>query len=157
VERFVASACRDCAIGAAHARGERPDVDVVALVRREEVEVPKVTMVEHEGVTKPLGQWAREAGMDTETLRCRVKAGWSFAKALSTPVMSPRESGALSSGPGKTRRTRASKAPVPTPAEAVRDVLASVPVVELLTRLGYSAEDAGLVPAGRLLLIRGAT
>lgn len=46
------SRCGECEVGAAHARGDRPDVDVAALVRREEVEVPKVTMVEHEGVTK---------------------------------------------------------------------------------------------------------
>lgn len=76
--------CGTCEVGAAHARGERPDVTIASVVARateakaaktEVVEMPRQKMITHEGVTKSLGQWARDAGLDTETLRRRLKAG----------------------------------------------------------------------------------
>jgi hypothetical protein len=95
------AACVTCEVGAAHARGERPDVSIASLTaRREDDEMPKATVIEHEGVTKTLGEWARDAGLDTQTLRDRLKNKWPMATALSRPVMSPQESGALSRGRG---------------------------------------------------------
>lgn len=40
----------------------------------------------HEGETLSLGQWAEKRGMNRETIRLRLKAGWSLGDALDTPV-----------------------------------------------------------------------
>lgn len=182
------SRCGECEVGAAHARGDRPDVDVAALVRREEVEVPKITMVEHEGVTKPLSEWATEAGLGRETLRKRLDGGMSMSEALAKPVTKGGRppSAQPSEAAAQKRAERARKAePKPDPApkrrpiadavklgksieraqanararaagDDVREMLTQLSPAELLTRLGYPVEDAGIVPAGRLLLVRGA-
>lgn len=194
--RFYAATCRDCETGAAHARGERPDVDVAALVRREEVEVPKPGKVYmHEGQTLTLEGWAKTPevaalGLSAQAIRSRVEAGWTVGDALTTPKGAPRPS---TSAPKKSTKPRdetprkkplvsprprkappevvvrvaeaiEERAAVPAPARRrigdaplvaeVRETLAALSPVELLTRLGYVVEDAGLVPAGRLLLVR---
>jgi hypothetical protein len=38
------------------------------------------------GITKPVAQWAEEAGLKYHTLTFRLKRGWTPEKALSTPV-----------------------------------------------------------------------
>ena len=39
--------------------------------------------IEHGGVTRTLGEWARIAGLRIETLRKRIKSGWKFDDAIS--------------------------------------------------------------------------
>ncbi len=44
-------------------------------------------IIEHDGERKTLAEWAESAGMKTATLWARLEThGWSFAKAISTPV-----------------------------------------------------------------------
>ena len=40
----------------------------------------------HNGETRTLAEWARVASLNEETLRSRLKRGWSVEKALTTPV-----------------------------------------------------------------------
>lgn len=169
--------CGGCEIGAAHARGERPDVTAAQLVRsREVVEMSaKGQTYTHEGKTLTLGGWAREPGvtLSEQALRSRVERGWTIADALATPKGAPRPSTSPAKRRAPSKGTpksvwKASPEQVTAAAERiehraerslvedVRATVASVPVAELLTRLGYVVEDAGLVPAGRLLLVRGA-
>lgn len=58
-------------------------------------------------------------------------------------------------GATHVRRAKARRAGEDAAAQ-VRETLAALSPADLLTRLGYVVEDAGLVPAGRLLLVRGA-
>lgn len=191
------SLCRTCETGAAHARGERPDVDVAALVRREEVEVAGQTYT-HGGETLTLAGWAAKPavaalGLSAQAIRSRVEVGWTVGDALTTPKGSPRPpTSAPTSAPRKSTKPRdegprkrpvqrgrkatpeavqrvaeaiEERAAVPTPtrrrigdapaAEQVRETLSALSPADLLTRLGHVVEDAGLVPAGRLLLVRG--
>ena len=48
--------------------------------------VSDIRMVEHDGVTLCLKDWARKIGMGYLTLWTRINAGWSIEKALTTPV-----------------------------------------------------------------------
>lgn len=164
---IFAAACRDCGIGAAHARGERPDVTIASLTARvtetkseEGVMARGVhTVIEHDGETKTLTEWAKAAGMGVETLRQRLKAGDSMKDALSRPVTRggrPRTATPSKAAVQKRAERAREREPKPT-ATTVRPPTndATVPDVALvLTRLGYVVEDAGLVPAGRLLLVR---
>lgn len=45
--------------------------------------------ITHEGVTKTFAQWAEDAGIGFYTLRDRMRRGWPFAIAISTPTLSP--------------------------------------------------------------------
>lgn len=168
------SLCRTCEVGAAHARGERPDVDAAALVRREEVEVGKTYTNGFQTLT--LEGWAKTPevaalGLSAQALRSRIEHGWTLADALSTPKGAPRPGTSATKKSTKPRDEEPRKksivsprkrAPMPVPeleeasAEQVRETLTALSPADLLTRLGYVVEDAGLVPAGRLLLLRGA-
>lgn len=45
--------------------------------------------ITHNGQTKTLDQWAREAGLSPGTLRSRLDLlGWDFARAIGTPAIS---------------------------------------------------------------------
>lgn len=184
------SACRDCAVGAAHARGERPDVTIASVVARvngtrsEEGVMPKVTMIEHDGVTRPLSEWADQAGLGRETLRKRLSAGMSMADALTkTPGRGGRPKVAEPSKATQARReqrarakdtldatveaTRGKRGPLPRLLDVARakgvavggparvvEMGSAVHAAEVLKRLGYEVEDAGIVPAGHLILVR---
>lgn len=164
---IFAAACRDCGIGAAHARGERPDVTIASLTARvtetkteEGVRARGVQrMIEHAGETKSLAEWAKSAGLERETLRKRLANGDSMHDALTRPVT--RNGRPPHANPSKAalqkRAERAREREPKFTATTVRPPTndATVPDVALvLTRLGYVVEDAGLVPAGRLLLVR---
>ncbi len=43
-------------------------------------------LVTYNGETHNIGQWGRIFGIDEERLRARIRNGWSFDKAISTPV-----------------------------------------------------------------------
>ena len=43
-------------------------------------------LIEYNGETKTVSQWAEEKGIRNDTLRLRLKRGWSIAKALETPA-----------------------------------------------------------------------
>lgn len=45
-------------------------------------------LLKHDGRTLTISQWAREIGIPHNTLRSRVRAGWSADKALTTIVLS---------------------------------------------------------------------
>lgn len=187
-ERVVfAKDCERCEVGAAHARGERPDVTIASTVARvtetknEEGVMPKVTMIEHGGETKPLGAWADQAGLGRETLRKRLAAGMSMKDALTkTPGRGGRPKVAEPTKATQARREQRAraKAPLDATVEATRGVRGPLPrlldvarakgvaeraivemgsadhAAEVLARLGYDVEDAGIVPAGRLILVR---
>lgn len=44
-------------------------------------------MLEFNGKTQSLGYWAVETGIKWDTLRCRLRYGWSAEKTLTTPVL----------------------------------------------------------------------
>ena len=43
-------------------------------------------MLTHDGVARSLTDWARSAGLPPNTLRMRLKIGWTLSQALTTPV-----------------------------------------------------------------------
>jgi hypothetical protein len=47
-------------------------------------------LIEFAGVTKTVTQWAREYGVNVNTLQWRIDHGWSIAAALTTPVKQKR-------------------------------------------------------------------
>lgn len=183
---IFAAACRDCEIGAAHARGERPDVMIASLTARREDDMARgqATMITHQGETKPLAAWAKEAGMATETLRKRLAKDLPMRAALTLPVKrtgrpqveTPSKAAAQKRAERARRpigdavrlgksieraqaRARAMVAPPSGPGILEGDGDGRGPealsgLAATLARLGYVVEDAGLVPAGRLLLVR---
>ena len=40
----------------------------------------------YKGVTKLLSEYAKECGLSSKTLRCRIDAGWSMERALTEPL-----------------------------------------------------------------------
>lgn len=155
---IFAAACRDCEIGAAHARGERPDVMIASLTARRENDMARgqATMITHQGETKPLAEWAKEAGLKPETLRKRLAKDLPMRAALTLPVK--RTGRPQVETPSKaTQQKRDQRARRPGILEGDGDGRGPEALSGLaatLTRLGYVVEDAGLVPAGRLLLVR---
>ena len=106
---------------------------------------PRPATSEPKKSTKPRGEEPRKAPVQRAPRKREpapeqraVKAGYEAGKAVA-----------------RVRATLASKQA--DAAEQVCDALTALPPAELLTHLGYVVEDAGVVPAGRLLLIRGAT
>lgn len=166
-DRLAFALCRGCGTGAAHARGERPDVDVMALVRREEVEMP-MPKKRYEG--KTLDEWvASEANvhkLTESTLKSRAASGMSTRDALAR-ALDPR---AARFKPKPAKKVAAVESPATEPAKApsskkpspkltastVRAPAGDIDVALVLTRLGYRVEDCGVVPAGRLLLVHEA-
>lgn len=45
-----------------------------------------VTKIKHKGMSMSVAQWARKTGIRDDTLRYRLKNGWSIKAALSTPT-----------------------------------------------------------------------
>ena len=45
-----------------------------------------VKMLSHNGETKHIADWASEYGLNPNTIRSRVRAGWTVEAALTTPV-----------------------------------------------------------------------
>jgi hypothetical protein len=175
---IFAAACRDCGIGAAHARGERPDVMIASLTARvtetktEEGVMSRAKFYEHEGeklTTKQLADRAVE-GVTQSLIGIRLAKGWTVEEAITIPngesrpnrkngrplVEAPsRETQARREQRAERAREREPKLTATTVRPPTND--ATLPDVALvLTRLGYVVEDAGLVPAGRLLLVRAA-
>jgi|19_taG_2_1085344.scaffolds.fasta_scaffold02247_11 hypothetical protein len=68
----------------------------------------KAKMIEHNGMSLSVREWAKWAGMPVSTLTSRISAGWSIEDALEKPtlprgngakkVVSSEDSGALMSG-----------------------------------------------------------
>lgn len=50
----------------------------------------KNKIIEFEGRSMTLSEWARDAGMETRTLWQRLNSGWLFEKAITTPVRGTR-------------------------------------------------------------------
>lgn len=48
-------------------------------------------LIEYEGKTQNLTTWARELGIDVVLLRDRIRHGWSFERAITTPVQTKRK------------------------------------------------------------------
>lgn len=44
-------------------------------------------LLTHRGLTLPLTAWAARVGLSPFTIRWRLRAGWSVAKALDTPLL----------------------------------------------------------------------
>ena len=192
---IFAAACRDCAIGAAHARGERPDVTIASIVARvtetknEEVVMAGAKRHEHDGENLTIREWKERFtvadGLTDAAIGMRLTAGWSVPDAFNTPKGKPRpgpaEKPTMEAKRGMRSRaketldatveaTRGKRGPLPLPAphvtpearalglrslgDEVRETMQALSPAELLTRVGYDAEDAGLVPAGRLILVR---
>lgn len=196
---IFAAACRDCAIGAAHARGERPDVTIASLTARptttnEEGAMARGvhTVIEHDGETKTLTEWAKAAGMGVETLRKRLAGGESMKDALSRPITRggrpPHAAPSKAAVQKRAERERkaelkAEEGPVSSDTATGSDldriakrlacprrdgetdaklrerihsrvVGSGEHAFEVLHSLGFDVEDAGPVPAGRLLLVR---
>lgn len=58
--------------------------------------------VTHNGCTKPLKQWAADLGINYCSLWRRLKAGWSFSRAINTPFFRTRGRKGKSETPGST-------------------------------------------------------
>lgn len=192
---IFAAACRDCAIGAAHARGERPDVTIASIVARvtetknEEGVMPRAKVYEHEGeklTTKQLASRAVE-GVGQELIGIRLSKGWTVEEAITIPngesrpnrkngrplidapspkTQARREQRARASEmlEATVEATRGKRGPLPRLLEVARakgvaeraivEMGSADHAAEVLARLGYDVEDAGIVPAGRLILVR---
>lgn len=157
--------CGVCEVGAAHARGERPDVSVASVFARIEskakTEVGHMPMPakmhKHNGHERSLKDWQESAenvhGLKLSTIRSRVVGmGMSIGAALAEPMVRKQ---------ARSTRGPAMKAPDTPPkrASAIGEVrTVAVGTCEhaalVLTRLGYVVEDAGVVPAGRVLVVR---
>lgn len=154
------TACAGCAVGAAHARGEQPDVTIASVVARAQEVVMaqgKTTMVERGGVTKPLKEWAKEAGIKPATVHKRIASGASVEEALTLPVAptDPRASSRRAAASTKAAESEPVTTIVAPPSVVPRrSPVASV--ADLLGRLGYSVTDLGEHPGGRLVLVGGA-
>lgn len=123
--------------------------------------MPAAKVYTHDGRTMTLRQWSEEPGpqklgLSLDTIRKRVELGKSIGEAISQPL-GPAKGG---SRPRKRltveQVTAIAERLEQRAAEQVRETLTALSPADLLTRLGYVVEDAGLVPAGRLLLLRGA-
>ena len=47
--------------------------------------LPHVTMITYNGITKPRYQWAEDYGLSPSVLRFRLARGWDMERALTTP------------------------------------------------------------------------
>lgn len=123
--------------------------------------MPAAKVYTHDGRTMTLRQWSEEPGpkglgLSLDTIRKRVELGKTIGEAISQPL------GPAKGGSRHRKRLTIEQATAVTErleqraAAQVRETLHALSPAELLTRLGYDCEDAGLVPAGRLLLLRGA-
>lgn len=111
---LFASACRECPVGAAHDRGERPptwaDGKPVELVqlgataptpappttppitrihlptspRTDEDRMPEPRMITHNGETLSMTDWAKRLGVSATAIRARIERGWTEVEAVST-------------------------------------------------------------------------
>lgn len=61
---------------------ERPQVPAPAL------EFTAATRISFGGKTLSVGQWSKATGIQRDTLRERLRAGWPIEQALTTPVVS---------------------------------------------------------------------
>jgi hypothetical protein len=48
--------------------------------------LPHVSILEFNGVTKPRNEWAEDFGINPKTLQKRLLSGWGVEKSLTTPV-----------------------------------------------------------------------
>ncbi len=46
----------------------------------------KTILITYNGKTKPISYWADEFGLSRNVLKCRIRAGWPIARALTEPV-----------------------------------------------------------------------
>lgn len=127
--------------------------------------------ITYSGRTLSVSQWAEELGISSAAIGQRIKRGWTDVEAISTPG-----GGAV---PARLERERAKATPAksapiksvvtkraPTPAKAAKPAATVSPPrdraevsgpVELLARLGYTVEDLGDHPRGRLFVIAKAS
>jgi hypothetical protein len=59
---------------------------VWATIRQQANNKRNVRLYSHNGRSQSLARWAREIGMQHQTLRHRVNAGWDIASAITTPI-----------------------------------------------------------------------
>lgn len=62
----------------------------------------KAELVEFRGKTQTLDKWAADTGIAVDTIRCRLKRGWTMEQALTRPSRTKRAARELS-GPENTR------------------------------------------------------
>lgn len=179
--------CGTCEVGAAHARGERPDVTIASVVARateakaaktEVVEMPKIVKHAHNGKTLTLKEWAQEPeakGLSLATLRDRVNSrrltiAQALEEAPATSAAKPVRTAKRAKVAASSKAAAVTKAKVATLDEHiakrrafiterradahVTEIGSAEHAASVLKRLGYVVEDAGLVPAGRLILVR---
>lgn len=66
--------------------GYSPDNCVWATQKQQLRNKRNNRLVTHQGTTRPLVEWAEEIGIRPDTLRCRLRLGWSVERALTEPV-----------------------------------------------------------------------
>lgn len=64
----------------------RDFTNIIAALRSRTSDRDDLIWIEYEGQRKYLEQWAKETGIGRETLRTRLKLGWSVKDTLTTPV-----------------------------------------------------------------------
>lgn len=132
--------------------------------------------IEHAGKSLTIDGWARELGVTPTAIRARIGRGWTELEAVSTPqgkvparveserakLAKPPQRAAEVEPPVPVARTKAgAKAPSkrtsaskPLVSSAdVAEIARALDPVELLARLGYTAELVGETPKGRLVLV----
>jgi hypothetical protein len=197
------SHCRECAIGAAHTRGEVPSswpggspIEIApalgtvppprpapvraltilppAAETRSDDDMAGTIEISHDGITDSLEGWGRRIGLTGAAIGQRMRrdpkggpAAWLAPKGGTPPKRGSGPSstkGSKSPAP-RTKRTSAVAAKVARDTESAAASAAAPPhaapvagssgrAVELLARLGWSVEDLGLTPGGRLFLVR---
>lgn len=125
--------------------------------------------ITHAGETLSIHAWAKKLSLTDAGIRMRIKKGWTEAEAVSTPKGEPRPTRSARRASPKRRA-----APRPPPVggstkRAARSSPAKRALVEpsevaamardlgpagLLARLGYTVEDLGEHPTGRVLVVR---
>lgn len=142
--------------------------------KTEVVEMPKIVKHAHNGKTLTLKEWAKEPeakGLSLTTLRDRVNTRrMTIAQALeetprprphATPSKSAKATAKSATTPAKVATLDehiAKRARIPARIHRVDAHITEIGSAEhaasVLKRLGYVVEDAGIVPAGRLILVR---
>lgn len=163
--------CVGCAIGAAHARGERPDVELAQLsaprspVEQEERAMKVAKLITVDGRAMTGIQWAAELGVAKSTIyRDGVAAAAGrVAELLAARRPAKAEKPARSATPGTGGRAKRAEPPTSVELPRIPPELPRIPpelvyrppvgILELGAKLGYVLEDFGAHPRGRLVLV----
>lgn len=159
--RPLSSTCRSCSVGAAHARGERPDrwpdgspIVFLGTFPRPtipiETSMPKKRNITWNGRTQTVGAWAAELGTTSTTIAARDRSG----RPLDGSDVAEKKADAGAPKPvAKPKPKAAAKKPAPAPAAEPADIDGPA----LLGIAGISHELVGRTPRGLLVLIHDAS